>query len=153
MDKAYPLNAPMVVWTLDIQKDPFHPLGEEEVILGLKPMLLSAIGALMYFANNTKPVIHFIVNLLARYNFTLTRRHWKGVKVCYVIYGKLYIWVYFIHRSHYPIPRVLLIPDTCLILTKDDHKFDTYSLIIVRLSHGILQSKILQLLHQIMLKS
>ena len=31
MDKAYPLSTPMVVRTLDVQKDPFHPLDKGEI--------------------------------------------------------------------------------------------------------------------------
>ena len=41
---------------------------------------LSAIGALMYLASHTRPDISFAVNLLARYSFSPTRRHWTGVK-------------------------------------------------------------------------
>ncbi len=41
---------------------------------------LSAIGALMYLANNTRPDIAFAVNLLARFSSSPTRRHWKGIK-------------------------------------------------------------------------
>ncbi|XP_059285110.1 secreted RxLR effector protein 161-like [Lycium ferocissimum] len=41
---------------------------------------LSAIGALMYLANATRPDIAFSVNLLARYSSSPTRRHWNGVK-------------------------------------------------------------------------
>ena len=41
---------------------------------------LSAIGALMYLANNTRPDIAFAVNLLARYSASPTKRHWTGIK-------------------------------------------------------------------------
>ncbi|XP_074304163.1 secreted RxLR effector protein 161-like [Silene latifolia] len=41
---------------------------------------LSAIGALMYLANNTQPDIAFSVNLLARFSASPTKRHWNGVK-------------------------------------------------------------------------
>ena len=80
MDKAYPLSTAMVVRTLDVQKDPFRPPDEGETILGPETPYLSAIGTLMYLANNTRPDIAFAVNLLARYSSTPTRRHWKGVK-------------------------------------------------------------------------
>ncbi|KAL0335068.1 UNVERIFIED_CONTAM: Retrovirus-related Pol polyprotein from transposon TNT 1-94 [Sesamum radiatum] len=49
-------------------------------ILGPEVPYLSAIGALMYLANNTRPDIAFSVNLLARYSSTPTKRHWNGVK-------------------------------------------------------------------------
>jgi hypothetical protein len=41
---------------------------------------LSVIGALIYLANNTRPHIAFIVNLLARYSVVPTRRHFNRVK-------------------------------------------------------------------------
>ena len=72
MDKAYPLSTPMVVRTLDVQKDPFRPPDEGETILGPETPYLSAIGTLMYLANNTRPDIAFAVNLLARYSSTPT---------------------------------------------------------------------------------
>ena len=65
----------MVVQTLDVQKDPFRPPDEGEIILGPETPYLSAICTLMYLANNTRPDIVFAVNLLARYSFTPTQRH------------------------------------------------------------------------------
>ncbi|CAA7029245.1 unnamed protein product [Microthlaspi erraticum] len=41
---------------------------------------MSAIGALMYLANCTRPDIAFATNLLARYSSSPTRRHWNGIK-------------------------------------------------------------------------
>jgi hypothetical protein len=41
---------------------------------------LSAIGALMYLANCTRPDIAFTVNLLARHSAAPTKPHWAGVK-------------------------------------------------------------------------
>ena len=66
MDNVCPLSTLMVVWTLDIQKNPFCPLGEEEIILGLETLYLSAIDALMYLVNNTRLDIAFAVNLQIR---------------------------------------------------------------------------------------
>jgi len=80
MDKAHPTKTPMVVQSLDLNKDPFRPRDEGEGILGPKVPYLSAIGALMYLANNTWPDIAFAVNLLARHNTIPTKRHWIGVK-------------------------------------------------------------------------
>ncbi|XP_039134149.1 secreted RxLR effector protein 161-like [Dioscorea cayenensis subsp. rotundata] len=76
----------MVVQALDVQKDPFRPPEEGEIILGPETPYLSAIGALMYLANNTRSNIAFAINLLARYRSTPTRRHWKGGKdvLCYL---------------------------------------------------------------------
>ena len=84
MDKSHPLCTPMIVRSLKPDKDPFRPRviseeGDEELI-GPEVPYLSAIGALMYLANHTRPDISFAVNLLARYSSSPTRRHWNGVK-------------------------------------------------------------------------
>ncbi|KAL0390942.1 UNVERIFIED_CONTAM: Retrovirus-related Pol polyprotein from transposon TNT 1-94 [Sesamum calycinum] len=80
MNNAHPLSTPMVVRSLDVNKDPFRPPTHNNEILGPEVPYLSAIGALMYLANNTRPDIAFSVNLLARYSSTPTKRHWNGVK-------------------------------------------------------------------------
>jgi hypothetical protein len=48
--------------------------------LGVEYSYLSAIGALMYLANNTKPDIAFVVNCLARHSVAPTMHHWNGIK-------------------------------------------------------------------------
>ena len=53
MDKTHPLSSPMVVWSLEVTKDPFRPKDETEELLGPEVSYLSAIGALMYLANYT----------------------------------------------------------------------------------------------------
>ena len=81
MDKSYPTKPPMVVRSLDVEKDPFRPREEEEEeILGPHVPYLSVVGALMYLANSTRPDIVFAVNLLARHSAEPTKRHWVGVK-------------------------------------------------------------------------
>ena len=80
MDKAHPLSSPMVFCSLDVKKDSFRPYEKDEELLGLEVPYLSAIGALMYLANCTSPDIAFFVNLLARYIFAPTQRHWNGIK-------------------------------------------------------------------------
>ncbi|KAK2436707.1 putative mitochondrial protein [Trifolium repens] len=80
MDKCHPLSTPMVVRSLDVKKDPFRPREEDEELLGPEVPYLSAIGALMYLANYTRPDIAFSVNLLSRYSSSPTKRHWNGVK-------------------------------------------------------------------------
>ena len=80
MDKAHPLNSPMIVRSLEVNKDPFRPKEENEKLLGPEVPYLSTIGALMYLANCTRPDIAFSVNLLARYSSAPTLRHWNGVK-------------------------------------------------------------------------
>jgi hypothetical protein len=80
MDKLYPSKTPMVVRSLDMNKDQFRPKDEDEELLGTEVPYLSAIGALMYVANCTRPDIAFAVNLLARHSAAPTKRHWTGVK-------------------------------------------------------------------------
>ncbi|GKA21673.1 hypothetical protein Tco_0701662 [Tanacetum coccineum] len=80
MDKSHPLSTPMVVRTLDVEKDPFWPPNGDEKILGPEVPYLSAIGALLFLASHTRPDISFSLNLLVRYSSCPTRRHWNGVK-------------------------------------------------------------------------
>ncbi|XP_074347054.1 secreted RxLR effector protein 161-like [Apium graveolens] len=80
MDKAHPLTTPMVVRSLEVEKDPFRPRKQDDETLGPGVPYLSAIGALMYLANNTRPDIAFAVNLLARFSSDPTKRHWDGIK-------------------------------------------------------------------------
>ena len=44
MDKAHPLSTPIVVRSLESQKDPFWPKEPDEKILGLEVSYLNAIG-------------------------------------------------------------------------------------------------------------
>ncbi|KAM1401329.1 hypothetical protein ACFX2F_028484 [Malus domestica] len=69
-----------------MQRDPFRPKEDDEEILELEVPYLSAIGALLYLAQCTRPDISFAVNLLARYINASTHRHWTGVKdiFCYL---------------------------------------------------------------------
>ena len=53
MNKTYPLNTPIVDWSLDVNKDHFSPQEEDEEILGLEVPYISATDSLMYFANCT----------------------------------------------------------------------------------------------------
>ncbi|KAL6314459.1 hypothetical protein AAG906_025944 [Vitis piasezkii] len=54
----------MVVRSLEVNKDPFRPKEENEELFGPEVPYLSAIGALMYLANCTRPDIAFSINLL-----------------------------------------------------------------------------------------
>ena len=80
MDKAYPSKTPMVVRLLEKDTDQFRPKDDGEEVLGPEFPYLSAVGALMYLANCTRPDIAFAVNLLARHSAAPTKRHWKGVQ-------------------------------------------------------------------------
>ena len=80
MDKSHPLSTPMVVRALEVNKDPFKPKEDTKDILRPEVPYLSAIGALLYLADYTKPGIAFAINLLARFSASPTRRHWNGIK-------------------------------------------------------------------------
>jgi hypothetical protein len=80
MDKAYPQRTPKIVRALKNVKDPFRPKQEGEEVLGEEYPYLSAIGVLMYLANNTRPDIAFAINCLARYNVAPTMCYWKRIK-------------------------------------------------------------------------
>ena len=80
MDKSYPAKTPMIVRSIDLEKDVFRPRDEGEEILGSEFPYLSLIGALMYLANSTRPDIAFAVNLLARHSAAPAKRHWAGGK-------------------------------------------------------------------------
>lgn len=80
MDKAKSLSTPMVGRSLNVDNDPFRLCEEDEDVLGLETPYLSAIGALMYLTNCTRPNISFAVNLLARFSSSPTKRHWNGIK-------------------------------------------------------------------------
>ena len=80
MDKAHHLSSPMVVRSLDVKNDSFCPCKKDEELLDLEVPYLSVIGALMYLANCTHLDIAFSVNLLVKYSFTPTQRHWNGIQ-------------------------------------------------------------------------
>ncbi|KAL0544444.1 hypothetical protein IC582_019559 [Cucumis melo] len=87
MDKTHPLNIPMQVRSLDVKKDIFRPRDGNEELLGPEVPYFSAISTLMYLANNTRLNIAFSVNLLARYSFLPTKRHWSEIKhiLCHLL--------------------------------------------------------------------
>jgi hypothetical protein len=80
MNMSYPSKTPMVVRSLDLEKDPFRPHDDKEHILGPEFPYLSVVGALMYLVNNTWPDIAFVLNLIAIHNSAPTKRHWVSIK-------------------------------------------------------------------------
>ena len=80
MDKSHPLSTPMVVRSLEVDKDPFIHKEDAKDILGPKVPYLSAIRASLYLANCTKLDMAFAVSFLARFTTYPTRRHWNGIK-------------------------------------------------------------------------
>ena len=80
MDQAHPLSCPIVVRSLDLEKDPFGPKKLDEETLGPEVPYLSVIGALMYLASHTRPGISFAMSLLSKFSSCQTLRHWNGIK-------------------------------------------------------------------------
>ena len=80
-EKEHSLSIPMVVRSLDIDKDPFQPHENDKGLLGPKVPYFSVIGALLYHAKNTQIDIPFSINLLMRFSsYCPTKGHWNGVK-------------------------------------------------------------------------
>lgn len=80
MQNAYPVSTSMELWSLDKDKDMFRKWRENEQVLGLEKPYLSAVGTLMYLANQTCPDISFDVSLLACHSSQLMLRHWNDIK-------------------------------------------------------------------------
>jgi hypothetical protein len=80
MDKAYSLSTPIIVRSLDVKKNYFRPWKDNIEFFGTEVPYLSAIGVLMYLANNTRLDISFSMNFLSIYNYSPTWKHWDGVK-------------------------------------------------------------------------
>jgi len=72
MDKSHSLSTPMIMRSLDINKDSLWSQKKDEEILGDE--------TLMHLVNNTRPYIRFAINLLARFSSSPTKGHWNGVK-------------------------------------------------------------------------
>ncbi|KAM1230532.1 hypothetical protein ACFX2G_041574 [Malus domestica] len=99
-DKAKPSSTSMIVQLLKAKRDPFRPNEYNEEILEPKVPYLSAIGALLYLAQCTRPDISFDVNLLARYSNAPTRRHWIGVKdIFHSLKGTTDLGLFYSYRS------------------------------------------------------
>jgi hypothetical protein len=69
----------MIVRALEKETDLFRPCQEGEEVLGFEYPDLSAIGALKYLANNTRPDIAFVIKLVVRFSVAPTMRHWNKV--------------------------------------------------------------------------
>uniref|UniRef100_A0A2N9GLH0 Reverse transcriptase Ty1/copia-type domain-containing protein n=1 Tax=Fagus sylvatica TaxID=28930 RepID=A0A2N9GLH0_FAGSY len=122
LNKAHPLSTPMVVRSLDVKKNPFRPQEVGEETLGPEVPYLSAIGALMYLANCTRPDIAFSINLLARYSSIPTLRHWNGVKhLLRYLRGTTDMGLFYPNKSN---PQLVGYANAVIFLihTKVDHK-------------------------------
>jgi hypothetical protein len=86
----------MIVRALEKDKDPFRPKQEGEEVLGAEYPYLSAIDALMYLANNTRPDITFTVNCLTIHSASPTMCHWNDIKnILRYLNGTIYRGLFF----------------------------------------------------------
>jgi len=108
MDKPHPFSTPIVVRSLDINKDPFRSHENNEELVGPEVPYLSAIDALMYLANTKRRDIIVSVNVLTRYISAPTRRHWSEIKhiLCY-LNGTINVGLY---MAMIAIPILLVMP-------------------------------------------
>ena len=62
-----------------MKNDLLYHKKDNEKLLGLKILYYSVNGILMNLANYTRLDTALLINLVVRYNFTLTQRHWNKV--------------------------------------------------------------------------
>lgn len=74
------VRSPMDIRSLDRIKDMFRKRELSEPLLGPEKPYLSAVGALMFAANQTRADISFPISLLARHSKEPTIRHWNGIR-------------------------------------------------------------------------
>ena len=109
---------------------------KDEELFGHEVPYLSAIGELIYLANCIRPNIAFSINLLARYSFVPTRRHWNGIK-----HILRYLWVYFTQGNQSNNCLDMQIQDIFQIHIKVGHKQGMCLIIMVLLFHGDFSNK------------
>jgi hypothetical protein len=96
MEKAHPWSTPMVVQSLNVKKKTIFILKKMMKKFLVHVPYLSVIDALMYLTNCRRLDIAFSINLLAKYNFAPTRRHWNGVKhVLRYLYRTTYMRLFY----------------------------------------------------------
>jgi hypothetical protein len=86
----------------DPTKDMFKRRMQHQLILGPEKPYLSAIGALMYLANQTRPEISFAVSLLAQHSAQPTIKHSNGIKRIFrYLHGTVDMGLYFLEDMKY----------------------------------------------------
>ncbi|KAL9262813.1 Copia protein-like protein [Drosera capensis] len=66
MDKDHPLSTPLVIRSLNVNKDPFRSKEDNEDLLGPEMSYLSASGALIYLTNCIRPRHCFLDQLIGK---------------------------------------------------------------------------------------
>ena len=141
MDKVHHLTSPIVVWSLDVKNDLFRPCEKYEELLGLEVPYISVVGALIYLSNSTCLNIVFSINLLARYNFTPTRRHWNDIKhILPYLCGITNVGLFYSRKSSNNCLDIQM-QDTFQIHIKVGHKHGICLIAIVLLFHRDLSNK------------
>jgi hypothetical protein len=96
MDKVYLARTPMVIRALEKDTDPFRSKEGGEDVLGQEYPHLSAISALIYLTNNTRPHIALAMNCLRRHSTTLIMHHWNDIKnILRYLVGTIHFRLYF----------------------------------------------------------
>jgi hypothetical protein len=115
MIKAHPLKTPMVMRSLERDRDQFRPKSDDKKSLVPEVPYLSAIGSLMYLANCTMPTISFALNLLTRYSVNPTRMHWVYVETILRYFTSTQDLGLFFRRIMTKLWSVIQILDICQI--------------------------------------
>ncbi|XP_070681777.1 secreted RxLR effector protein 161-like [Malus domestica] len=94
---------------------PTHEEDEEEILQPEVPYL-SAIGALLYLAQCTRPNISFAIHLLVGHSNVPTRRHWNGVKDIFrYLKGATDLGLFYTHESSRVADPLGYRVDSCLV--------------------------------------
>lgn len=81
MNKLHWLSISIIVWSFDINIDPFQPQKiDEELLISHKIPYLIVIGVLLYLTNKVRSNICFTISLLAKFISFPTRRHLNSIK-------------------------------------------------------------------------
>ncbi|PHT41958.1 hypothetical protein CQW23_20812 [Capsicum baccatum] len=126
MDGAHPVSTLMVVRSLDVNKYPFRPQQKNEELLGPEIPYLSAIGALMYLANTTRPDIAFSVNFLVRlcvhmWGIVIS---WRSTKQCIIDTSSNHAEIIAIHEASREAKRKEFANDSSDSFSSDDSDKD-----------------------------
>lgn len=130
MNKSHSLSSLMVVRSLKVNKDLFHPKEDHKDLFSPEVPYLSTTNALMYLTNCVRLDIVFSMNLLVRYSFAPTPRHWNKIKyilhyLCRITYMSLFYakWVKlepfgYVDAGYFldPHKNIALKQDMCLLV-------------------------------------